>query len=176
MKNVQVHILADYLDIDALKNFSRRASDHYLDAHFVPEQYVKPIAHALANTKPTDIELRGRIFTVCADRDLKSCPELIQVLRDAEPLALDLLQGVQQRARILNNSVQDLARQKTALTADLEHRGKDLARAKENIDTAVSLVNSHNRCRNGTCDREFGASLEIFANGFVKSLRCKRCR
>ena len=102
--------------------------------------------------------------------------ELAQVLQDAEPLAWSLLQEQKQIMRVMDNSFTEVVRQKTTLTVDLEHREKDLARAKENIDTAVRLVNLHKACRNGTCDKEFGASLEIFANGFVKSLRCNRCR
>ena len=74
MKNVQVYVLADYLDIDGLKSYSLISCNHYLTMHFVFTQYVETITYALANTKPTDVDLRGRIFTRCADKDLTSCP------------------------------------------------------------------------------------------------------
>ena len=53
---------------------------------------------------------------------------------------------------------------------------KDAERANENLGSTVKLVNQTKQCRNENCDKEFGASLETFANGYVKGLRCKRCK
>ena len=96
-------------------------------------------------------------------------------MQTEEPLAWPLLLSAQESRAFLENKLGERDRTIKSLEASLTSRTKDLERAHENLKSSVKLANQTKQCRNETCDKEFGAALETYANGYIKSLRCKRC-
>ena len=96
-------------------------------------------------------------------------------MQTEEPLAWPLLLEAQRRRELLAVNLSERDRTIKSLEANLTSRTRDLERAHENLKSSVKLANQTKQCRNETCDKEFGAALETYANGYIKSLRCKRC-
>jgi hypothetical protein len=49
-------------------------------------------------------------------------------------------------------------------------------RAVKNITDTVKMLMTTKECRAAGCGNTFGASLETYIDGYVKALRCKRCK
>ena len=178
MTDVRIYILADYLDIDELKVLSLSRCQHILELHFQPQAFVDAIGEALSNTKHDDPGLRKQIIRSCSEKHelIKRDSDLWQLLMDHEPTAWTLGIENQIMKGDLYKEISEVFCEKVEMSRELEHRKKDVQRAHENLVMVVKLVNGKNSCRNDNCSKEFGASLETYANGYIKGLRCNRCR
>lgn len=164
--------------MEGLKSQALAKCTHRLTAHFHPEEFLLPISVALANTKSDDKGLRRQILRACvqASAHIAKIPELDQVLQEQEPLAWPLLIEAHQDRSKLELQVRTSQQEAKHAQQVLQDRMKELERAEENLRLTVNLVRTTKECRNETCSKDFGASLETYANGYVKGLRCKRCR
>jgi hypothetical protein len=178
LTDVRVYILGDYLDVPALKQQALNNVHHRLRVHFKALGFLEPISEALANTKSDDPGLRPAVVSYCAahHRDVQKCPELVTLLQDNEPLAWKLLCETQQTKEMLLRDMVVTESEVESLRGHLEAKTKELERANENIKTTVKLLGKTDKCRNETCNKDFGANLEVYANGYVKGLRCRRCK
>ena len=176
--DVRVYVLAEYLGVEALRLQALGNCTHQLNHHFHAAKLVEPISIALSNTKSDDDGLRQQVLRSCVAKSamVKTCAELEQVLTDQEPLAWSLLLEAQKRQDDLLRELVASTVEASAASTDLKHRTKDLERAHDNLRATVKLVNATKGCRNETCDKDFGAALETYANGYIKGLRCKRCK
>ena len=178
MTDVRIYILGDYLDITELKNLSLSRCQHILELHFQPQAFVEAIGEALSNTKHDDPGLRKQILRSCCDKykSIGEDSDLWRLLMEHEPTAWMLGVETQVMKGDLYNQISEIFCQKVEMSRELEHRKKDIQRATDNLAAAVKLVNGKSSCRNDSCNKEFGASLETYANGYIKGLRCNRCR
>jgi hypothetical protein len=177
LTHVQVYVLADYLSVEGLKLQALAHCTHQMTNHFNPCNMVEPISVALANTKSDDSGLRRQIFRSCTAHfaQVETSPELERLLQDHEPIAWPLLLEAHAENHALSARVDVVQLDAAGLRLLLEVRTGDLQRALENVRLVANVMKSTAQCRNDKCDRDFGASLETYANGYVKSLRCKRC-
>jgi hypothetical protein len=178
LTDVRVYILGDYLDVPALKQQALENVHHRFRLHFKAPGFLEPISEALANTKSDDQGLRPAVVSYCAvhHHDVQKYPELVTLLQDNEPLAWKLLcEGQQQREMLVREMVVKES-ELQSLRDRLQEKMKELERANDNINTTARLMNKTDKCRNETCNKEFGANLEVYANGYVKGLRCRRCK
>jgi hypothetical protein len=175
---MRLYILADYLDVDALKVSTLDNCRHHLLYHFDAQQLLEPITYALANTKSDDTGLRFQILRYCVENssEVSRCEALVGLLQSHEPLAWSLLLQFRQEQNFLQIQLAETRVEASVAQNTLQSRNKDLERAHENLKAAVKLAERTKQCRNEACDKEFGASLETYANGYIKGLRCKRCK
>ena len=176
--HIRLYILADYLDVEALKESALQNCRHHLLCHFDGRKLLDVIAHALANTKSDDTGLRPQILRSCVANsdEVRNFQPLWGLLQDQESLAWTLLLEAQDEQTFLQSQLKTSRLDASTAQSLLQSRDKDLERAHENLKAAVKLANHTKECRNETCDKEFGASLETYANGYIKGLRCKRCK
>ena len=176
--HVRLYVFADYLDVEALKESALKNCIHYLVAHFDAWRYLDSITLAFANTKSDDSGLRPQILRSCAANlnEVQACAGLWTLLQDQEPLAWSLLLSAQQERKLLQGQLYESRAEASLSQSLLLNYKKDLERAHENMKAAVKLADRTRQCRNEACDKEFGATLETYANGYIKGLRCRRCK
>jgi hypothetical protein len=177
LTHVQVYVLADYLSVEGLKLQALARCTHQMTDHFDPSTMIEPISVALANTKSDDSGLRRQTLRSCTahSAQVETSPELERLLQDHEPMAWPLLLEAHAQNHALSARIDVAQLDAAGLRSLLEVRTGDLQRAHENVRLVANVMKSTTKCRNELCDKDFGASLETYANGYIKSLRCKRC-
>lgn len=176
--HIPLYIFADYLDVEAFKESALQNCKHHLIAHFDAWRLLDSITLAFANTKSDDSGLRPQILRSCVANlsDIQACPALWTLLQDQEPLAWSLLLEARREQKLLQSQLRESRAEASLNQSLLQNYKKDLERAHENMKAAVKLADRTKQCRNEACDKEFGATLETYANGYIKGLRCKRCK
>jgi hypothetical protein len=182
LMDVKLYILADYLDIDSLKKQALLNTEHRLQNHFDAGMFLEPISIAMANTKADDSGLRRVVMSACVRHAtlVEKSEQLRRVLQDHEPLAWSLLVTLKTTADASKEESENLLQsaQKELLlqTAKVDILFTNLRRAEKNLVDTVKLLRTTKECRATNCENEFGAALETYANGYVKGVRCKRCK
>jgi hypothetical protein len=87
--DVKLYILADYLDVDGLKQQALGNAEHRLHHHFDSHKFIESISIAMESTKSDDTGLRRITMRACILHAglVKECEKLEQVLQHHEPLA-----------------------------------------------------------------------------------------
>ena len=179
-----MYCLADYLDIAELEALALINCTSILQDAIDYASFIGPITHALDNTKPNDTGLRPQIFRSCSHHgSIEMCVELVAVLQGKEPLAWALqVEGCMkqkkfaEQAQAVENALKDTALQNAIKYDSLASQMRKLEDAdrkkKERYESTLRLLNQYDKCRNGFCTMEFGASISV---GEPSVLHCKRC-
>ena len=194
INHVKVYVLADFLDISALKEVASKkfqdliaTKDFFLSS--TPE-FVAAMEEAFTKTRQDDLGLRGPILRHCLPKvhgfssvmvgPESPPPENPEVIREFiqrhEPVAWPLLLEQYEALFLIRNenkaTVQEFQAKIDRLEAQVRFLEYDLSETRSELKRAVAITETYDCCRH--CKSEFRGELE-WDKG-VLLLRCMKCR
>ena len=185
--HVGVHNFAEFLQIPDLQTIALTRVESSLLKHFPAKDHQAALEEGF--TGSSSLELKTLVMKVCLKNRKKVHQDIINLFMEHEPLAWSMAQIAhndasrqqQESSRIIANLHDQLAEERVKVEMNEEvinDNCDQLEIMQDHIDHIVRSVNERDQCRNGSCNQEFGAHLQMksTATGRVWNLRCNKCK
>jgi hypothetical protein len=177
--SVRVYAIADKYDIQHLKELARERFSNWAEDNWACESF-PAIAREVFDTTPTkDRGLRDvvvRLVAIHADDFIRK-ENSRQLIEDIGDLGLSVLcQVLKTHSEEKSGSktrLEALEAETAALNAQVKDCERDLRRKSDDMNVAMSKINSLVECRH--CKNELNVEVEAYMFG-GPIVRCKRCR
>jgi hypothetical protein len=177
--SIRVYAIADKYDIPQLKELARERFSNWAEDNWACESF-PAIAREVFKTTPTkDRGLRDvvvRLVAIHAD-DFIGKENSRQLIEDIGDLGLSvlcqLLKKHSKEKSGLKTRLKALEAETAALNAQVKDCERDLRRKSDEMNVAMSKINSLVECRQ--CKNELNVEVEASMFG-GPTVRCKRCR
>jgi hypothetical protein len=170
--NVQLYNLAEFLQVQQLKEESLKRCKELMEKRFDAANFVDGIKEALKHVNQQDLKLRAQIFRSCVEnwQKVANCPVLDDLLMEYQPIAwMVSKEKVAELDKGHNEQTLNVGR----LTKQVGTLRAEVSTVKDELAQAYKLLHNHGNCRN--CGQEFGGYLEKPYDGRIM-LRCNKCR